>query len=108
VIDAMSICNSCGTAPADPGSVAGYCPGCMEQAGADGRDGSLEISQDEEDRLMAAATASEPEDACPQLIEEMNRFYDDPMTDAVGDTGDLSALLYRRHLERHKCQGYGG
>lgn len=45
-------------------------------------------------------------DECPELIAALERFLDDPMTDATGMGGELSSVVARQHIVDHKCGGY--
>lgn len=44
---------------------------------------------------------------CPELVEALNRFYEDPMTDAVGMAGEMSGLVVKMHIAKHGCHGFG-
>ena len=46
-------------------------------------------------------------DPCPDLIREMDAFYDDPMTEYSGMGGEMSPLVEQGHIRRHNCQGMG-
>jgi hypothetical protein len=46
-------------------------------------------------------------DPCPELLEALDRFYDDPMTAATGMGGEMSSLVVKNHVARHRCQGMG-
>lgn len=46
----------------------------------------------------------EPQD-CPQLLAELERFYDDPYTIAYGMGSEMSPLVIAGHKRRHGCAG---
>lgn len=45
------------------------------------------------------------QDGCPQLQEEMNAFYDDPITVAYG-AAECAPLVEQAHIRKHGCRGY--
>lgn len=60
------------------------------------------------DPLYEMTREGDAVEACPDLIAEMDRFLDDPITEACGVGGEMSGLVYSQHMKRHQCQGYGG
>jgi L-ascorbate metabolism protein UlaG (beta-lactamase superfamily) len=44
--------------------------------------------------------------ACEELLNALDAFYDDPMTQAYG-ANDVDELLVREHKKKHGCWGLG-
>jgi hypothetical protein len=51
--------------------------------------------------------APDPWEPCAKLLEELDKFLDDPITDFYGVGGEMSPLVINNHVKRHHCNGMG-
>lgn len=45
------------------------------------------------------------DEECPALLDEMETFYSDPMTEATGMGSECAPIVRAGHLRRHGCGG---